>query len=62
MRWPWRRQPRGKVRIRLLFEDGPPVLLGPMDRLTADVLLVNHFGPWPFHHGRRIVSARIIGD
>lgn len=57
-----RRRRPNPAYVRLEFEEGPPVLLGPMDRFTAEVLLVNRISPNPIHDRRRVVSARIIGD
>lgn len=56
----WWQRRHEQVWIRLRLEEGPPVLLGPMDRFTADLFLVNRINPNPVWLGRAIVSAKII--
>lgn len=51
---------RDQVHVHLTFESGRPVTLGPMDRFTAEVFIVNSISPHPYHELRRVVSARII--
>ena len=58
----WWARRQQKVWIRLLFDDdSPPVLVGPMDRFTAEVFMVNRINPNPVWSGHAITSARIIG-
>lgn len=59
---PWNRRKPDEVRIRLLFDEGPPVILGPMERFTAEVFMVQRINPNPVWSGRPIQSARIIGE
>ena len=59
LRW-WRLR-RGRVYVRLVFEDGPPKLLGPMERYGAELFLALRVSPDGAWDGRRVLSARIIG-
>jgi len=62
IRWlPWAKR-RERVWIRLLFYEGKPVLIGPMERFTAETFIVTRINPNPVWSGRPIVSCRIIGD
>lgn len=55
------RHDHAKVFVRFLHEEGPPTILGPMDRFAAEWLIVNEIAHHPYHFKRRIMSARIIG-
>lgn len=55
-----RRGRPARVWVRLSFEDGPPKLLGPMDRFSAEIFVVNRINPTPFYDARRVTSTKII--
>lgn len=62
MRNPFRRRKKEKTHfVRLLFEHGPPALVGPMSRFGAEVFLHHEISQHPYHYKRRVISARIIG-
>lgn len=46
--------------VLVRYENGTTGLIGPMDRFTAEVLLVSVLAPNPFAYGRRVVSARLV--
>ncbi len=66
MRWlAWlvRRKPVDRVFVRMVVEGvKQPVLVGPMDRFAAEILLAHALAPYPYHYGRRVLSARIHGE
>lgn len=52
---------RGLVFVRLTLSEGPPRVVGPMDRLTAEAYLLYGLPGGLTLDGRRVVSARITG-
>ena len=50
------------VYVRLLHHEGPPTLIGPMDRWTANFYIASRIVPTAMHGRRSVDSARIIGN
>lgn len=49
------------VFVRLIHPEGPPSLVGPMDRYSAEVFMANRIATFPHYNLRPVDSARIIG-
>lgn len=60
--WAWLHRRQDRVWVRLAFEDGTAKALGPMDRYSADLFLLYRVSPAGEWDGRRVVSARIVGQ
>jgi len=52
---------RSDVFVRLVYEEGRPLTLGPMSRDAAELLIVLKVAPGGALAGRRVLSARIVG-
>jgi hypothetical protein len=62
--WCWlMRHEHDLVFIRLLHHEGPPSLVGPMDRWNADIYIAQRIAPTAMFGLRSVASARIMkGD